>query len=723
MSGAPTTGAPSPPVGGVAGAVDPAPGGGVRRATTLDDLLSPRHVAVVGASDNPRRIGGRPLSYFIEQGFEGAIYPVNPNRPKVQGVDAFPSLSDVPGPVDFVLVAVPAAQVTGVMREAVQKQAKTVMIFSSGFAEAGEDGTRWQAELAQIAAETGVRVVGPNCLGMFNAARKFYPTFTNTISYSTPLPGGLAIASQSGAYGSHIYYVARKKGLGMNYWVTSGNECDLHTAEVIRLLAEHDDVHTICAYAESIKDGAVLVDALETARAARKPVIFMKVGRSDVGAQAASSHTASLAGEDKVYDAVLRQCGAFRARTTEEMLDVALACRPRIYPAGNKIGLVTISGGAGVLMADAAADYGLDVVPMPADAQARLKELVPFAAPRNPVDVTAQFFNDLSLVETFTTMMLDRGGYDALIGFWTTVAGNPAIAKDVIDGLRRAMKGRDRTLFIQSLIASDEILAEYEAENFPCYEDPTRAVAAMAAVVFFGRAFDRGVPEVPEVPKMAPLPEGAIGEREAKRILKKAGIDVVEDVLVRSSKEARETVARMHGPAAMKIASPDILHKTEAGGVALHVTEDIAGQTYNQLTTNASHYQRDAHIDGVLVSPMVNGGVELILGAKIDPVFGPVVMAGLGGVFTEILQDVAFRRAPISDDTACEMVNELHGVAMLKGARGKTPADMRALGQAISRLSVFAAAHAHEIESVEMNPVRAREHDCIALDALIVRRR
>lgn len=690
--------------------------------TTLDDLLSPRHVAVVGASDNPRRIGGRPLAYFIEQHFEGAVYPVNPNREKVQGLDAFPALSDVPGPVDFVLVAVPAAQVVDVMREAVEKQAKTVMIFSSGFAEAGEEGTRWQAELAQIGADSGVRVVGPNCLGAFNAAMRFYPTFTNTIAYSTPLPGGLAIASQSGAYGSHIYYVARKKGLGMNYWVTTGNESDLHTAEVIRLMAEHDDVHTICAYAESIKDGEVLVDALETARAARKPVIFMKVGRSAVGAQAASSHTASLAGEDKVYDAVLRQCGAYRARTTEEMLDVALACRPRIFPAGRKVGLVTISGGAGVLMADAAADHGLEVAPMPADAQAKLKELVPFASPRNPVDVTAQFFNDLSLVETFTRMMIERGGYDALIGFWTTVAGNPAIASDVIGNLRRAMEGRERTLFIQSLIAGEDIVAEYEGMGFPCYEDPTRAVAAMAAACFFGRAFDRGTPEVPAVPQAARLPDGPLGEREAKRILRKAGLNVVEDVLVRSSKEARDTVAKMHGPAAMKIASPDILHKTEAGGVALHVTEDIAAQTYNQITANASHYKPGAHIDGVLVSPMVNGGVELILGAKIDPVFGPVVMAGLGGVFTEIFEDVAFRRAPVGEDEARQMVEELHGRAMLHGARGQPPADMRAVAEAISKLSVFAAAHADEIESVEMNPVRAREHDCIALDALIVRR-
>lgn len=691
--------------------------------TTLDDLLNPRHVAVVGASDDPRRIGGRPLAYFRDQGFAGAVYPVNPNRARVQGLDAFPSLSDVPGPVDFVLIAVPAAQVPGVMAEAVAKQARTVMVFSSGFAETGDEGAALQAELARIATESGVRVIGPNCLGAFNRSARFFPSFSNTFGYSTPLPGGLAIASQSGAYGSHIYFAARKRGLGMTYWVTTGNEADVHTAEIIRLMAEQDDVETICAYAESIKDGDVLCEALETARAARKPVIFMKVGRSAVGAEAASSHTASLAGEDRIYDAVLRQCGAWRARTTDEMLDVALACRPRIFPAGRRIGLVTISGGAGVLMADAAADHGLEVAPMPADAQASLKELVPFASPRNPIDVTAQFFNDLGLIETFTKAMLDRGGYDALIGFWTTVAGNPAIAADVIAGLRRAMAGRERTLFIQSLIAEAGIVADYEATGFPCYEDPTRAVVAMAAACAFGAAFDRGVPELPPVERTARLPDGKLGERAAKAILRKAGLDVVEDTLVRSSREAREVVAAMRGPVAMKIASPDITHKTEAGGVALHVGEDIAGQTYNQITANVSHYAPEAHIDGVMVLPMVNGGVELILGARIDPVFGPVVMAGLGGVFTEVLGDVVFRRAPVGEDEAREMVGELRGAAMLHGARGKRPVSMRALAEAISRLSVFAAAHADEIESVEMNPVRAREHDCIALDALIVRRR
>ncbi|MEM9139782.1 MAG: acetate--CoA ligase family protein, partial [Pseudomonadota bacterium] len=486
--------------------------------------------------------------------------------------------------------------------------------------------------------------------------------------------------------------------------------------------AEHDDIHTIMAYAESIKDGDMLLEAMEVARQNRKPVLMMKVGSSEVGAHAASSHTASLAGEDAVYDAILREGGALRCRTTEEMLDAAIAVRPQIYPTGKTVGLVTISGGGGVLMADAAEVAGLDVTPMPEDAQAELKELVPFASPRNPVDVTAQFFNDLSLIDKFIAKMLEQGGYDGLIGFWTSVAANPRLAPEFIARISAAMEGRDDVLFIQSLIGTEERLEQYEAAGFPCFEDPSRAVNAMAAAMFFGQSFARKAHETPELPEFDPLPDAPLTEQAAKEILSKAGLPMVPDRLVKSAPEAKAAVEALHGPAAMKIASPDILHKTEAGGVVLHVTEDLAAQTYNQITSNATHYDKDAHIDGVLVSPMVNGGVELILGAKIDPVFGPVVMAGLGGVFTEIFGDVAFRKAPVTLDQARSMLLELKGAPMLMGARGKRPVDLDATSRAIQRLSLFAAAHADAIESVEMNPVRAMSDGCLALDALIMRK-
>ncbi|MEM6663508.1 MAG: acetate--CoA ligase family protein, partial [Pseudomonadota bacterium] len=601
------------------------------------------------------------------------------------------------------------------------KKVKTVMIFSSGFAETNDQGAAWQAEMPEIIEGSQTRIIGPNCLGVYNDAINFYPTFTSVLEYAPPIDGNIGLASQSGAYGSHLYYVARRARLGIKYWVTSGNECDVNTAEVIRMMAEQDDIHTIMAYAESIKDGDQLVGALEVARQNRKPVLIMKVGASEVGAHAASSHTASLAGEDAVYDAILREGGALRCRSTEEMLDAAIALRPRVYPVGKKVGLITISGGGGVLMADASEEAGLDVTPMPDDAQVELKELVPFAAPRNPVDVTAQFFNDLSLIDKFLNRMLDNGGYDGLVGFWTSVAANPRLAGEFITRISNAMEGRDNTLFIQSLIGTEERLVQYETAGFPCFEDPSRAVKAMAAAMFFGASFARDAHASPDVPALDPLPDGPLGEKDAKEILAKAGLPMVQDVLVKTSIEAHEAVHALNGPAAMKIASPDIQHKTEAGGVVLHVTEDLAAQTYNQITANASHYDPNAHIDGVLVSPMVNGGVEMILGAKKDPVFGPVVMAGLGGVFTEVFGDVAFRKAPISPDVAKTMLAELKGMALLKGARGNPPADIDALAVALSRLSVFAAAHGDAIESVEMNPVRAMPDGVMALDALIVK--
>ena len=691
--------------------------------TTLEDLTGPRSIAIVGASDDPTRIGGRPLSHMIAQSFDGAVYPVNPKRDTVQGLRAYPSLDDVPGEVDFALIAVPAPLVAEQVRAAGRKGARTAMVFSSGFAETGEEGAALQEGLVAAAREAGVRVIGPNCLGAFNSAHRFYPTFTSTIDRALPRPGPVAIISQSGAYGSHIYMASHMRGLGIGHWITTGNEADVNVAEVIGLLAARDDVGTILAYAESIKDGALLVEGLEAARAARKPVVFMKVGRSEVGAEAASSHTASMAGEDAVYDAVLAQHGAWRVRTTEEMLDVAIAAGPRIYPSGRKVGLVTISGGAGILMADSAEDEGLDVAPMPEDAQDELKAILPFAAPRNPVDVTAQFFNDLSLIPRFTRTMLDRGGYDGLVGFWTSVAGSPVMGGPLLEYLTETMADYPDRLFLHIMLASDEMRGRYEAAGFPTYEDPARALRALAAVMHFGEAFEAGRPASPALPPPADLGEGPLGEREAKAILASAGLPLVPDVLAASAEEAAQAAEAAAGPVAMKVASPDILHKTEVGGVALGVDGAAAArEAFGRMTESARRAVPEARIDGVLVSPMAPEGVECILGAKVDPVFGPVVLFGLGGIFAEVMGDVAFRRAPFDEGVAREMIEQLRGAAVLRGARGQPGCDLDALARAIAGLSRFAAANADAIESVEMNPLRARPDGCVGLDALIVRK-
>ena len=541
---------------------------------TLQEIMSPKSIAIVGASDNKARIGGRPLAHMIEQKFSGGIFPINPNRDTVQGIKAYPSLLDVKDDLDFILVAVPSNIVVSVLQEAVVKKAKTALIFSSGFAEIGGQGEILQNQIKKISKESGLRVIGPNCLGLFNSAKNFYPTFTSTIDRATPKPGGISIASQSGAYGSHIYMVSHQRGLGIRYWMTTGNEVDLSVGETIKLMAEDPDVHTIMAYAESVKDGKQFTDALDTARSEKKPVIFMKVGRSEVGAAAANSHTASLAGEDKVYDEVLRAHGAYRVRSTEEMLDVAYSTMPRIFPAGKNLGLVTISGGGGVIMADAAQDEGLIVGPMPKDAQDELKELVPFASPMNPVDVTAQFFNDLTLIPKFTDLMLSKGGYDALIGFWTSVAGSPVLSKPLLSALKQAMKGYEDKLFINCMVASEEYIKMYEKEGFPCLEDPTRAIVAMSALMFFGEKFN-------EKPKSnhinldnykIDIPNKSLNEIDCSEVLLSAGLPLLKPILIKDIEDLSSYFKEGKDKYVMKIVSSDIQHKTDIGGVAVSYT-------------------------------------------------------------------------------------------------------------------------------------------------------
>ena len=691
--------------------------------STLDDLLAPKSVAIVGASNDPSRIGGRPVNFLKLHGYKGAIYPVNPKYEEVQGIKAYPTLDDVPGDIDFTLVAVPARLVLDVVRQAVARQVKTVMIFSSGFSEMNEKGRGMQEELTALARGHSTRIIGPNCLGLFNSAIKFISSFSISFERHLPNPGGLALVSQSGAFGSHLQYLASTKGLEMTYWITTGNECDVHTAELIKLFAESDDVHAILAYAECIRDGDMLIEGLETARAARKPVIFMKVGDTDVGAKAVDAHTASLAGEDVIYDSILRQYGAYRPYTTEEALDICYAARPRIFPTGKRLGILTLSGGGGILMADAAAKIGLDVTEMPADAQAEMREMMPFCGPRNPVDITGQLYNNMGVLSRFTELMLDRGNYDGLIGFWTSAGGSPTVSPLLRKELGAGMNGRKNRLFIQSIVAPPEICAEYENDGFPCFEDPSRAVAAMAAMMYFGISFEAGAAQVPEVPSLPPLPSGQLGERETKEILAKFGLPVIPDRLVRSAGEAEAAAGEIDGPLAMKISSPDIHHKTDIGGVKLGIHgAGAARAAFDEIVSRGKTACPEARIDGVLVSPMAADGVDCILGAKIDPVFGAVVVFGLGGIYAEILKDVSFRRAPVSKTVARGMIEDLKGADVLAGARGAKPTDLDALCESISKMSIFAAAYADQIECIEVNPLRVFSDGCICLDALIVKR-
>jgi acyl-CoA synthetase (NDP forming) len=675
---------------------------------SLGRLLTPASVAVIGASADPVRIGGRPIANMLARGFAGRILPVNPKRTEIQGLPAYPSVAALPEVPDAAIVAVPGAACVAAVAELARAGTGAAIVFTAGFAEVDAAGAALQAEMTATAAAHGMRLLGPNCLGLFNAGIGFFPIFSSSLEGGWPLPGRIGIASQSGAYGTHLFAAARERRMGTPICVTTGNEADVTVADVIGWLAEHGDTDVIAAYAEGIRDGARFLLALETARRARKPVVMMKVGRSAAGAAAARSHTASIAGDDAVTDAVLAEFGVVRARTTDELLDIVQMATRRIYPVRNTLGAITISGGGGVLIADAAADLGFAMPPMPEEAQTRLRALVPFAAPQNPVDCTAQAFNDLSLVGSFTEAMVADGGYASVLAFFSQVGGAASIAPGLRAQLAAIRARHPDRLYALSVLAPPALVRGYEEDGYVVFEDPARAVVALHAMGRFGAAFARPpAAPPPRVPPVA-LPTATPDEATAKRLLAAAGIAAVPERVCADADSAVAAAAELGWPVVLKIVSPDILHKSEIGGVLLDIGDAGAVRAgFATLLARAREAAPAARIAGVLVARQLSGGVECILGIKRDPVFGPVALFGLGGVFVEVLHDVVLRRCPFGEDEAARMIGAIQGAPLLHGARGRRPADVAALAAMLARLSAFAAAAGPRLVSIDLNPVLA----------------
>ena len=692
----------------------------------LDALFNPRSVAIIGASEDPTRIGGRPLRYLKESGFEGAIWPVNPRRDRVQGIEAHPSIAEVPGMVDVAVVAVPADRTIETIEACAERGVGAAVVFTSGFAETGADGAARQRRMGEIARASGMRILGPNCLGVYNAAIGYFATFTTTLDIHRPQPGPVAIVSQSGAYGSHLGLLARRRRIDVGLWVTTGNECDVTVPECIAWMAARPEIDVVAAYAEGTQDGDALLASLDAARAHGKAVFFLKAGRSEAGAEAVRSHTAALAGADAVFGSVLTQHGIVRTDTTEEMLDAAYAASFGALPTGRRTGFMTISGGAGVLMADEAAAQGLEVAPMPEATQSRLKERLSFCTPRNPVDITAQVFNAPHLVGEFLDAMLDEGDYAAIVIFFTYVASVEFMAKPTLDALARARERHPHRPILMSMIGSGEAIARYEALNVPVFEDPVRAVRAVSALARVAEGLARGPGAGADTTAHPPGDRyggGRLDEHDAKRLLASWGVPAVEACVAHSAAEAARAAKAIGTPVAMKILSPDFEHKTEGDAVALGIAPEDAAGEHDALLARARAYDSHAEIRGTLLAPMVRG-VECILGMRRDPVFGPVVMVGTGGILAEVVNDVAFRKAPIDHAEAKRMIAELAGAKVLEGARGRPRCDMDALAGAIAALSRFAAAHADVVESVDVNPfvVLPEGEGGLALDALIIER-
>ncbi len=696
---------------------------------SLAPLFEPRAIAVYGASSDPTKIGGRPLDFLKSSGFDGALYPINPKAAQIQGLPAFATVGAVPGPVDLAIVAVPAPSVLAALEDCAAKGVGGAVVLSSGFAEVGGAGTEWQAGITALAQRTGMRVVGPNCMGLINVRRRLLGTFTPSAAGFGLVPGRISLVSQSGAFGGYCLSLIRQRGLGLNLWITTGNQCDVDVADCIDHFARDEGTQVIAVYLEAATDKDRLVAALALARARGKRVVVMKVGRSEAGAHAAASHTASLAGADQVYEGLFRQFGAWRARSIDELFDVAYACSvPAPPPLGRRVGLLTVSGGVGALMADVASDCALDVAPMPEAAQRRLKALVPFCGPRNPVDMTAQLVNDLSLFGRNFQIMLEEGGYDVVVAFLSSVGQVMELSRSLLEQLQAVLRGFPDRAVVFSSLATPEVRKMYEAAGVLLFDEPTRAVRAASALVYFAEQSRRAAqPDVlPALPAAAlPPPARAVNEVEAKAILASAGIPAVAERVAPDEDTAAREAATLGYPVVLKIASADIAHKSEIGGVIVGLADEPRlREAYRTLLRRARECAPQARIDGVVVARMAEPGVETILGVVHDPVFGAVVMFGLGGIFVEAFQDVAFRVAPFGVAEARAMIAELKGRVLLQGVRGRPPADEDALAAALAALSVYAAQHADAIESIDINPLVAlpRGRGVLALDALIVPR-
>lgn len=688
----------------------------------LDPVFNPSSIAVIGASSDARKIGGRPIAYMQRSGFDRPLYPINPGQREVMGLKAYPSLAALALPVDQVIIAVAGSHVPAAVDEAIAQRARSIIVFSSGFAEMGHEGKQVQDRMAARCQEAGIALVGPNCIGVFSAARAMYSTFMTAVEHEMFDAGHVGIVSQSGAIGSYLYGLAGDRGVRFSHFIATGNEASVDVADCIDWMAQDTDTTVIMAYLEGCRDGERLYRALKRAQAARKPVILMKVGRSAQGAAAAASHTGSLAGADAVYDTVLRETNAWRANSLEEMVDLAHACSISPLPRTGRLGVITPSGGVGVIAADEAARSGLVLPELPQAKQAEVRRLIPFASGTNPVDTTAQTVGDRSLYTRILELVVEHEDFDSVLSFNANMGRNEAEFAKVrteLYALRR--KHADKVVAL-SMRATPEIVAELGREGILYFPDPSRATATIGAMARIAAGFESRADAVCPPGSGTPFPPGPLDEYVARGLLEQHGIPFAAQRSATSANDAVAAAEEIGYPVVMKVLSPDIPHKSDVGGVMLALKDSNAVQSaWAVMMEKVRSACPTARIEGVVLSPMIVGGVETVMGVVRDPVFGPMLMFGLGGVFVEVFQDVTFRRAPVNLATAHDMIQQIKGLPLLMGARGREAVNLDVLAKALVDLSVFAAVHKDDVTSVEINPFIALPQGGCAVDALMLR--
>ena len=699
----------------------------------LAPLMKPASIAVVGASQRMTR-ATRVVANLKTFGYSGRIFPINPKYREVLGLPCYPDLGSTPEPADTVVVAIPAEQVPGILASAVESGVRGAVVLSSGFAEAGPAGQKRQAELERLAADRGLLICGPNCYGVFNI-RLGAATFSADLA--EPLqPGAVGLVSQSGGFSHAIgEYLMQQRAVGLSYIVSCGNQAGVTVEDYIAFLVEDDDTAVVGAFVEGFKKPETLRQAAARARALAKPIVMLKVGRSENARQAMLAHTGSLAGTPEIIEAVLRQSGIVQVSSINEMIDtLALLAAARHHtPRAWKVGILSGLGGECGRAADAADRAGVELPPLSAISVETMKGFMPdFANPRNPLDGTGAMYEDAGLFpQLFDVMLRDEAVDVVAVNLRVNVprpgGGAPSrpFSRAMIEALPKN-PGR-LVLAFSSFAGGDldqEVVRALADGGVPFLESTETAMLALRNAREHRRFLDR--PE--RAPSAAPSPRsragasGTLSNTEAMQLLREFGVPLAQTIAVKDAAAAVTAADRLGYPVVLKIDSPDIAHKTDVGGVRVGCPDPAAVRgAFREMLVEVGRRVPTARLDGALVQRMIAGGREMILGVKTDPLFGPAVLCGFGGIFVEQLRDVSLRVPPIGPADAAAMIAELRGAAILSGARGRAPADTGALADAIVGVAALAEAHRQSLRALDINPLLVLDdgHGVVAVDWLI----
>jgi acyl-CoA synthetase (NDP forming) len=694
-------------------------------------LLNPESIAIIGASADRSRVGGMPLHFLDAVGYEGRVYPVNPARAMVQGHRAYPDVGSVPEPADLAIVAVPAARVPATLAECAQAGVRGAVVFSAGFAEVDAEGAARQDAVRQIARESGMRVCGPNCAGIMNLRTRMTATFGSHLAGDqTLIPGHIAIVSQSGAVGAYTFTLARARGVGLSHWVTTGNEADTGVPDYVAAIASDPETRVIALYLEQFRDAEAFMAACQVAREHDVAVVALLAGKTEAAEQALRSHTAAMAGNRAVASAALADLGVVEVDSLDELLGAATALSGSRRAQGRRVGVVTISGAAGIMMVDRCAQHGLSVPTLGPERQRRMKALLGYASTANPLDVTGNVSNTPEVFGAFVEELLDADEIDSVIVFLGHVVLSPHVGRRLLDEL--AVLSARQSKFV-ALVAADgpdgAAVKRLAAAELPTFSDPSRAIDGLAAAVRAREALADPSPSVLERRaaasrrEAAPLPElparrAALSEAEAQEVLTPAGVRFPAQRIATTAEAAAAAAVELGRTLVMKILSPDILHKSDVGGVRVGVEPADAATVFGELIAAAAAAAPDARIDGVLLQELL-GGHPVIVGTKLDDVFGPTVLVGSGGIDAELIADRALALAPLDEAGAAALLARTKLGPIIAGARGREPLDAHGLVRLLVDISALAWRLRDRVATVELNPVLLGSAGPVAVDALI----